>query len=157
MRGSAPAKRRRSTTVPTGARVPRFRERVPTRVLLDTHAFLWWIGGDARLSPAARKAIAASGAELVLSVVSAWEIAIKTALGRFSIAEDLEGFITEALEANRVVPLPVSMNHALYVSHLPNHHRDPFDRLLVAQSILENLPIVTGDRALAKYDIEVVW
>ena len=107
--------------------------------------------------PAARKAIAASGAELVLSVVSVWEIAIKMALGKFSLDEDLEGFIMEALEANRVVPLPVSMNHALYVSHLPDHHRDPFDRLLVAQSMIERLPIVTADRNLAKYDVEVVW
>jgi PIN domain nuclease of toxin-antitoxin system len=118
---------------------------------------LWWIGGDPRLTPTARRTITSTGTELVLSVVSVWEIAIKRALGRFTLPESLEGFIVEALEANRIAPLPVSLAHALHVSHLPEHHRDPFDRMLVAQSIIEDLAIVTGDRMLAKYDVEVVW
>lgn len=95
------------------------------RVLLDTHAFLWWISDDPRLSALAREVIANPGNAVLVSAVSAWEIAIKSALGR--------------------------------VFHLPRHHRDPFDRLLVAQAQVEGIPIVSGDREVADYPVEVLW
>lgn len=127
------------------------------KALLDTHVFLWWIGDDRRLSATARKLIADGGNELFFSAASGWEIAIKASLGRITLPDKPEKFIAEQLSENAIQSLPVSMEHALYVVTLPYHHRDPFDRLLVAQSKLENLPIVTTDRHIAKYGIRVLW
>lgn len=157
MSGHRGVERQRSITYPAPTRVPRVRERGPVRVLLDTHAFLWWLVDDPRLSATARKILAGGHSELFLSAASAWEIAIKARLGRLSLPEGLSSYMADQLRANRITSLPVSVDHALYVRHLPDHHRDPFDRLLVAQSIIENLPLVTKDRILAKYDLEVVW
>jgi PIN domain nuclease of toxin-antitoxin system len=157
MSGRRPGGRGRVARYPAPGKLPRVRERAAARVLLDTHAFLWWVGDDPRLSDTARRTLIASDSELFLSTASAWEIAIKVGLGRLTFKVELERFIADHLQANRITPLPITLEHALYVRHLPDHHRDPFDRLLVAQSILEDLPIVTGDRTLARYDIEVVW
>jgi PIN domain nuclease of toxin-antitoxin system len=101
--------------------------------------------------------MAGGDTELILSAASAWEIAVKARLGRLRLPENLSSYMADQLRTNRISSLAVTFDHALYVRHLPDHHRDPFDRLLVAQSMLENLPIVTGDRMLAKYDVEVVW
>jgi len=157
MSGRQKAKRRQASIYAAPTRAARVRERGPTRVLLDTHAFLWWIVDDPRLSSSARELMAGGDSELMLSAASAWEIAIKARLGRLRLPEGLSGYMADQLRANRITTLPVSFDHALYVRHLPDHHHDPFDRLLVAQSMLEDLPIVTGDRNLARYDIEVVW
>lgn len=127
------------------------------RLLLDTHAFLWWIGDDPRLSDPARSAIGNGANEVFFSVVSAWEIAIKAGLGRVEVPQPLGDFVTEQVRVNGFEVLPVHMRHALAVSSLPDLHRDPFDRMLVAQGLQEGLTLVSGDPEIARYDTEVAW
>jgi PIN domain nuclease of toxin-antitoxin system len=126
-------------------------------VLLDTHAFLWWISDDSRLSSSARAILAESGNRTMLSAASVWEIAIKTALGRLEIDGAIETFIPQQLAANSLLALPIELSHALRVGCLPELHRDPFDRMLVAQAQIENLPILTCDPDIDRYDVETVW
>ncbi|HHV62264.1 MAG TPA: type II toxin-antitoxin system VapC family toxin [Firmicutes bacterium] len=95
--------------------------------------------------------------ELFLSAASGWEIAIKARLGKLHLSGDLESFIPEQLSANAINTLPIQMSHALHVHNLPDHHRDPFDRLLIAQAQLEDLPILTADPQIALYEVEVIW
>ena len=127
------------------------------RVLLDTHAFLWWITDDARLSELAREEIADGRNEVFFSAASGWEIATKAGLGKLRASEDLEALVTEQLSKNAFRVLPVHLGHALRVRALPELHRDPFDRLLVAQSLLEDLPILSVDPQIVLYPVEVVW
>ncbi len=127
------------------------------KVLLDTHAFLWWIADDPQLSPRARQVMEAADTELFLSAASGWEIAIKSRLGRLKLPADLEDFIAEQLRINAIQVLPIQMSHALHVFTLPDHHRDPFDRMLVVQSRLERLPILTGDPQIAQYPVTTIW
>ncbi len=127
------------------------------RVLLDTHAFLWWITDSEKLSARARRVIAAADNEVFFSAASGWEIAIKARLGRVVLPEDPERFIPAQLDANGFQILPVHLRHALRVSALPDLHRDPFDRLLIAQAALEGLTILSGDKQLSGYSVKVVW
>lgn len=124
-----------------------------SRLLLDTHALLWWLGDDPGLSSDARVAIADPGNEPLVSAASVWEIAIKRALGKLEAPDELPSVIVEAGFAW----LPVTAAHAWHVRDLPLHHRDPFDRLLVAQALLERLPVVTGDPRLADYGVATRW
>ena len=127
------------------------------RALLDTQASLWWITDSELLSLRAREVIAGSGSELFFSAASAWEIAIKAQRGRLQLPDRPGRFIPEQLSLNAFDPLPVELSHALQVYHLPDHHRDPFDRLLVAQSQLEDLPILTSDPQFSRYGVQVIW
>jgi len=127
------------------------------KLLLDTHAFLWWIGDDARLSGPAREAIADPGNDVALSVASAWELAIKTGLGRFEPDGDLGPFLEEQIQRNAFRVLPVKLEHAVAVSSLSPHHRDPFDRLLVVQAAAEGMTLVSRDPQLRKYDTPTLW
>jgi PIN domain nuclease of toxin-antitoxin system len=127
------------------------------KLLLDTHAFLWWIGDDARLSGPAREAIADPGNDVSFSVASAWELAIKTAVGRFEAEGELGPFLEEQVQRNAFRVLPVKLEHAVSVSSLPAHHRDPFDRLLVAQAAVESMTLVSRDPQLRKYDVPTLW
>jgi len=127
------------------------------RALLDTHTFLWLITDDPRLSPRVRKIMSDGGNELFLSAASGWEMAIKAKLGRLQLPGDLERFISEQLALNAIESLPVEMSHALNVYKLPDHHRDPFDRMLIAQARLENLPILTADSQISRYPVKVIW
>lgn len=127
------------------------------KVLLDTHAFLWWIMDDPFLSPRARQVMEAADTEPFLSTASGWEIAIKCRLGKLILPADLQGFIAEQLRINAIQVLPIHMTHALHVFKLPDHHRDPFDRILVAQSQMEQLPILTADPQIAQYGVPVIW
>jgi PIN domain nuclease of toxin-antitoxin system len=123
-------------------------------VLLDTHVLLWWMsGGMERLSKAAQAAVTAPGAVIVVSAVTVWEIAIKRGLGKL----DAPGDLIPQLERAGVGLLPITARHADYVASLPPHHRDPFDRLLVAQAKIERLAVVSADGPLSRYDIDVVW
>jgi PIN domain nuclease of toxin-antitoxin system len=125
----------------------------PAGVLLDTQAMVWLLAGDERLSPRARGATTASG-RLVVSAASLWEIAIKRSVGKLRVPADL----SRRLAALRQVELlPISPLHAEAVGELPWHHRDPFDRLLVAQALAEQLSVVSSDRALAQYGVDVIW
>lgn len=127
------------------------------RVLLDTHAFLWWITDDPQLSPRARQIISDGKNELLLSAASGWEIATKVRLGKLDLPEDLESFIFKQMALNAIESLPIRMSHALHVHTLPHYHRDPFDRLIVSQAQLENLPILTADPQIARYATKTIW
>jgi PIN domain nuclease of toxin-antitoxin system len=126
------------------------------RLLLDTHAFLWFLAGDPSLSSAARAAMEETENELLLSVASLWEMAIKVSIGKLSLPGDYESFITSQLAANDIHLLDITPQHAAMVSALPfptNGHRDPFDRLLIAQARVENIPLVSQDGALDHYAV----
>jgi PIN domain nuclease of toxin-antitoxin system len=127
------------------------------KYLLDTHTFLWWITDDDSLSNRAREIIRDGRNELFLSAASGWEIAIKAGIGRLDLQGEPEKLIPEQMLLNEIQGLPVQMSHALHVHALPEHHRDPFDRMLVAQCQLEEMPIITSDPQIAEYEIEVVW
>ena len=127
------------------------------KAILDTHVFLWWNMDAPQLSPAAREFIADGGNELLFSAASAWEIAIKCARGRLILPESPGVYVASRMAAQRIQPLPIQVSHALHVFTLPEIHQDPFDRLLVAQCQLEDLPIVTADAALAQYEVKTVW
>ena len=109
-----------------------------------------------RLSKQARRRIADAANERVLSAVSAWEIAIKYSIGKLELPEPPNEFVPSRMALTLATPLPVQMNHALQAARLPFHHRDPFDRLLIAQAQVEKLPILTADKAFSLYDVEVI-
>ena len=127
------------------------------RILLDTHAFLWFIMGDAKLSSAARKAIENVAHEKYVSVVSAWEIAIKWSLGKLTLARPFDLLIPQEIQKNGFVWLPLEMKHLIALTALPFHHRDPFDRSLVAQALQEGMPLVSGDSTLDAYGVVRIW
>ncbi len=127
------------------------------RVLLDTHTFLWWINNDSQLSAQARTIIGDANNDLFFSAVSGLELAIKAQIDKLKLPSDLEQFVPDQLSANAIDPLPVELKHTLHVYRLPLLHRDPFDRLLIAQSQLENLPLLTIDPQIGQYDIQVIW
>jgi len=127
------------------------------KILLDTHAFLWWITDDQKLSSRAREVISDAENELFFSAASGWEISIKVQLGRLKLPEEPERFIPEQLRMNFIRSLPIQMRHALFVSTLPNHHRDPFDRMLVAQAQLEEMSILSADLQMSRYQVELIW
>lgn len=124
-----------------------------SRLLADTHVILWWLADDARLSSPARLALSDSSTAPLVSAASLWEIAIKLALGKLRAPADLP---TQILESGFGI-LPVSGEHAWAVRELPPHHGDPFDRLLVAQAKVEQLPITTRDQRFGQYGVAVVW
>jgi len=125
------------------------------KVLLDTHTFIWAITDERRLSPRARSLIASS--ELWWSIVSLWEAIQKAQVGKLSLPLPAGAFLTAELSSNHVRLLPVSLSHVLRIEELPLHHRDPFDRLLIAQSIEEGWPIITADPWFAHYPVDVIW
>lgn len=125
-------------------------------LLVDTHALLWFQAGDRRLSRAARAAMEAADAELLLSAATVWEMAIKASLGRLRLSDPVEAYVAEKI-AQGYRMLPVSWAHAAAVEGLPFHHRDPFDRLLAAQALSERCRLVTRDRVFRKYGVRVVW
>ena len=127
------------------------------RALLDTHTFLWWNLDDKQLSPTARAFIADGSNEIFLSAATAWEIAIKAAKGSLSLPETPDHYVANRMSLYGLLPLPIELSHALQVYDLPLIHQDPFDRLLVAQSQLENLPLLTADSDIRKYEVKVIW
>ena len=126
------------------------------RILLDTQCWLWMVAFPERLSAEARTVIETTEHELFLSAASAWEIAIKHALGKLQLPDPPERFVMTRMTRLRTLPLAIEHAHALRVAVLPPHHRDPFDRLLVAQAQLEQLPILTNDPLFHRYDVETI-
>jgi PIN domain nuclease of toxin-antitoxin system len=119
---------------------------------LDTHVLLWWLADNATLSQITRTEISDGKNLVFVSAAAAWEMVIKSALGKLDIPSDLEA----ALTANRFQPLPITIPHALAVADLPHHHNDPFDRLLIAQAKVEGLTLVTRDEQIKKYDVSIM-
>jgi PIN domain nuclease of toxin-antitoxin system len=121
------------------------------RLLVDSHVALWWLGDSASLGPRCREIIEAAD-QTFFSAVTPWELGIKRALGKVSFPDGL----VDALEAGGFLPLSISARHAEHAPTLPTHHRDPFDRMLVAQAQLEALVLATADQAIRPYDVEIV-
>lgn len=118
-------------------------------LLLDTHALLWWLSGDARLGPKARKQIGTGDSRVLVSAATAWELAHKRAAGKIRIDWDIRDEIAE----EGFLELPVALEHAIAAAELPGHHADPFDRLLVAQARIEGLWLVAADADVRRYDV----
>ena len=126
------------------------------RILLDTQCWLWMALSPGRFSDRSRKLVEDRRNALYLSAASAWEIAIKHGLGKLRLPESPESYVPARMAALAVQSLPIDPHHALRVASLPAHHRDPFDRLLVAQAQIEDLPLLTADAALAAYDVTTI-
>lgn len=127
------------------------------RLLLDTHVFLWWVTDAPELSAKARKVIADEANACYLSLASCWEMAIKASLGKLRLAGALDRFIPEQLAANGFSLLNIDFRHTARIEALPFHHRDPFDRLLVAQAQVEKLTLVSADAVLSEYGVKRIW
>lgn len=125
--------------------------------ILDTHVFLWWIADDPQLPDHIRSIISNSNNDLFLSAASCWEMTIKAQLGKLKLPDKPERYIPEQMAVNTVQGLPIQITHALHIYNPPCHHRDPFDRMIVAQSQVERLPIITSDPLIAKYKVRVIW
>lgn len=125
------------------------------RILLDTHCWLWLQAAPERIPADALEALASSENDLFLSAASAWEIAIKYALGRLPLTHPPHQYVQSRMATSVTAPLPVEIRHAVQVASLPTHHRDPFDRLLIAQTQLEELTLMTADAQLEAYDVEM--
>lgn len=122
------------------------------RLLLDTSALLWWLGNDAKLGPTARVAIADPDNEVLVSAASAWEVSVKRASGKLDAPFD----VVRAIDRNYFIELPIEVAHAIAAGELPQHHKDPFDRMLVAQAQAEDLTLVTSDSEIGKYELELL-
>lgn len=128
-----------------------------TGLLLDTHAAIWWWTADRRLGLAGRNAIAAGDIPVYVGAASVWEIAIKTHSGKLDAIEDFPGQYAPLMAANGFLRLDVTDAHALRAGFLPGEHRDPFDRLIAAQALIENLAVVTRDPEIAAFGCRVLW
>ena len=127
------------------------------KVLVDTNTFLWDIIADHRSSTKAKQILRSDEHQLVFSLVSLWEIAIKIKTGKLNTIGSSVAYIRDEMDAYGLQLLPIRYEHILQLESLPHHHGDPFDRLLIAQALTESLPILTGDRVFANYGIKLVW
>lgn len=127
------------------------------RALLDTHVFIWWLLDDPRLSPRARAVLQQGDNEILWSAASSWELAIKIARSKLRLPGPLGSYLPAKLREQHITPIPVEHAHAFAVAELPPHHRDPFDRLLIAQARAEGVPLVSNDRQLKAYDVDLLW
>ena len=127
------------------------------RAILDTHTFLWWVLDIPRLSPDARLILEDGANELLFSAASVYELTIKAQRGRLTLPEAAETYVPSRLVANAFGSLSIDLAHALRAGSLPAIHRDPFDRMLVAQAQIEGLPILTADPAISRYEVETIW
>ena len=127
------------------------------KVLVDTHALLWFVLDDPRLGRKADALMRSGSTDLLLSVASCWELAIKHALGKINLGKPFDQFLWPELRRNQIEVLPIAEAHLNLLSGLPNHHRDPFDRLLAAQALAERIPMVSADEAMSRYGVELIW
>ena len=127
------------------------------KYLLDTHTLLWFLTDDKKLSRRARQLIESSSNESFLSIVSLWEIAIKTGLGKLDLDKPFEQMFPEQLYLNNIKILDITVNSLIKLTTLPLHHRDPFDRLIIAQGLAEGLPIISVDTTFDAYGIDRKW
>jgi len=127
------------------------------RLLLDTHALIWFCEGNPALSQAARSALEDSGNQCYVSHATAWEMAIKLSLGKLQLRIGYDVLFSGVLEANRFLLLPPALSHYQALISLPTHHTDPFDRLIIAQALVESMTIVTCDRHFGAYGSTILW
>jgi len=127
------------------------------KALLNTHAFIWWTVAPVRLGPEANRLCFDPANQLVLSVASVWEMQIKVVLGKLTLHLPLRRMILDQIQQNGLEVLPVTLDHVLRLDSLPPLHKDPFDRLLVAQALAEGLPLVSHDPVVTQYPLKVVW
>ncbi len=125
------------------------------RLLIDTHILIWFLEGNKSLSVLRRQIIARRQNEVLVSIASLWELAIKISLGKLILAKPLADVI-EQINIENIEILPITAEHTLRVSALPFHHRDPFDRIIIAQSLVENLPVITDDNEFSIYGIQIL-
>lgn len=126
------------------------------RFLVDTHTFLWLSSNSPRLSLDIQETLADPEHDVFFSSASAWEIAIMAGLGKLAVPADLAAWLPRQLAASGLIALPISLEHAVAVASLPRHHRDPFDRLLIAQAIVEDMTLVTADHQFERYDVRLI-
>lgn len=126
-------------------------------ILLDTQALLWFVLDDPRLSRMAQASISAADTTVFVSPASLWEIAIRISLGKYALPAPFAVFWDEQLRANDFEILPISVSHTASVADLPFHHRDPFDRLIIAQALVERIPVVSSDDLFDRYGVERIW
>lgn len=127
------------------------------KFLIDTHCWIWCFTAPEKLNESAQKMIVDHHNDIFLSVASIWEIVIKYSLGKLHLPLPPREYIPERLAKHNMTSLPIVDSHVMQVGELPNHHRDPFDRLLVAQAIVEKIPILTADAKLKKYNVKIIW
>ena len=127
------------------------------KILLDTHAILWWFFDDPKLSDTAREYIKTKDNQVLISSASAWEIATKYRLGKLPEAGEVVKRLPELMSISRISTLAITTDHALLAGSFDVNHRDPFDRMLAAQSKVEQIPLITVDPALHMFDIEIIW
>lgn len=127
------------------------------RLLLDTHAFLWFITDDPKLSATAKSAVADADNEILVSPASYWEVAIKVSIGKYPLSTPYEAFITRGIDDNDFAILPIDPKHTAALTNLPFHHRDPFDRLIIAQAMVEQISVISGDSVFDAYPITRIW
>jgi PIN domain nuclease of toxin-antitoxin system len=127
------------------------------KIIIDSHALLWFGWDDPHLSQKARQIISDSENELLISAGSMWELAIKYSLGKLQLTTDYRAFVQNALERLDLSVLSISLDHAVCLSALPLHHRDPFDRLLAAQAMVEHVPLLSADAAFDAYQVTRIW
>ena len=127
------------------------------RLFLDTHVLLWFLLTPGKLSATALEAIQEAENQVYISLVSAWEMSIKSGLGKLSLTQPIEPFILDQARRNRFGILPITLAHIAAVERMPHHHRDPFDRLLIAQSRVEDIPFVSVDNLVRAYPIVHLW
>lgn len=127
------------------------------KLLFDTHAFIWWDSEPEKLSHQVLKSCQDKENTLFLSVASAWEMQIKLQLGKLKLTLPLAQIIESQTQANGIQVLPIALPHVLALDQLPSHHKDPFDRLLIAQAIVEDAVLVSADPIFHKYTVKVVW
>ncbi len=123
------------------------------RLLLDSNAFLWWAEADPKLSTVARSAIADPANEGLISVAGLWELVIKSSMGKLALPDDVETMVI----SQGFSVLPISFTHLHRFAGLPRHHKDPFDRMIIAQALAEGIPIASADRRFPAYGVQVVW
>lgn len=126
-------------------------------MLLDTHTFLWFITNDPKLSQNARSYIEDSSNEIWLSIASIWEMAIKYSAGKLSFAQPFDPFILNQINVNNFAILHIAIEHTVVVATLPFHHKDPFDRVLIAQALVEGIPLLSIDKIVDAYSIKRLW
>lgn len=127
------------------------------KLLLDTHSLIWFFSGNPMLSDTARKLMENINYKKLISLATVWEMGIKQSKGKLSLSLPLEDYINQKTELEDYEILPINLKHLAFISTLPFYHNDPFDRLLIAQSVVENIPVITKDTAFSAYDIKIIW